>query len=134
MKYKDKTKEQTMSKAKILVVEDEIIIARDIQNKLKQLGYDVPAVASSGGKAIQKASEMSPDLVLMDINLNGDMDGIAAAEQIRIRFNIPVIYLTAYSDEATLQRAKVTEAHSYIIKPFQIKELQTNYRGNSLQA
>ena len=115
-----------MSKAKILVVEDEQITAMDMQSRLKTLGYDVPALASSGEEAIQKTAETHPDLVLMDIKLKGDMDGIQAAEQIRNRFNIPVIYLTAYADEDTLQRAKVTEPYSYILKPFQTRELQTN--------
>ena len=103
-----------MSKAKILVVEDERITARNIQNQLKKLGYNVSAIASSGEEAIQKTAETYPDLVLMDIKLEGDMDGIQAAEQIRIRFDIPVIYLTAYADENTLQQAKVTELYSYI--------------------
>ena len=115
-----------MSKAKILVVEDERITARNIQNQLKKLGYNVSAIASSGEEAIQKTAETYPDLVLMDIKLEGDMDGIQAAEQIRIRFDIPVIYLTAYADENTLQQAKVTELYSYILKPFRAKELQTN--------
>lgn len=117
---------KTMSRAKILVVEDERITAKNIQNRLKKLGYDVPAVAYSGEEAIKETAETHPDLVLMDIKLKGDMDGVAAAEQIRTRFNIPVIYLTAYADEDTLQRAKVTEPYSYILKPLQERELQTN--------
>ncbi len=115
-----------MSKARILVVEDEKITARNIKNKLVKLGYDVPVTVSSGEEAIQKAGETRPDLVLMDIQLKRDMNGIQAAEQIRTRFNIPIIYLTAYTDEDTLEQAKVTEPYSYIIKPFQAKELQTN--------
>ena len=115
-----------MEKAQILVVEDERIVAKNIQNKLKKFGYDIPAVAYSGEEAIKKIAETHPDLVLMDINLEGDMDGIQAAEQIRTRFDIPVIYLTAYADEETMQRAKVTEPYSYILKPFQAEELQTN--------
>ncbi len=119
-------KSKTMSETKILVVEDESITARNIQNQLKGLGYRVPGVASSGEEAIQKAEEMRPDLVLMDIKLKGNMDGIQAAEQIQTSFDIPVIYLTAYADEAILQRAKVTEPYSYILKPFDVRELQTN--------
>jgi len=115
-----------MSKAKILVVEDERITAMNIQNKLIQFGYDVPVVVSSGEEAIKKAAQTRPDLVLMDIKLKGVMNGIDAAEQIRNRFNIPVIYLTASADENTLQQAKVTEPYSYILKPFQARELQTN--------
>ena len=115
-----------MSETKILVVEDERITARNIQNQLKGLGYSVSVVASSGEEAIQKAEEMCPDLVLMDIKLKGNMDGIQAAEQIQTSFDIPVIYLTAYADEAILQRAKVTAPYSYILKPFDARELQTN--------
>ena len=115
-----------MAKTQVLVVEDERITARNIQNKLEKLGYDVPVVASSGEEAIKRTAETRPDLVLMDIKLKGDMNGIQAAEQIRTRFNIPVIYLTAYVDEDTLQQAKVTEPYSYILKPFQGKELHTN--------
>ncbi|MDZ7261538.1 MAG: PAS domain S-box protein [candidate division KSB1 bacterium] len=111
--------------AKVLVVEDENIVAMDIQNTLKKLGYVVTAIASSGEEAIQKAAETQPELVLMDIVLKGSMDGVAAAEQIRARFNIPVIYLTAYADEDTLQRAKITEPFGYILKPFNDRELHT---------
>src|SRR5574342_581045 len=92
--------------AKILVVEDENIVAKDIQNTLKGLGYVVTAVVASGEEAIQKAAETQPDLVLMDIMLKGYQDGVEAARQILTRYNIPVIYLTAYTDETTLERAK----------------------------
>ena len=112
-----------MAKAQILVVEDEGIIAQDIQNTLKKLGYAVPAIAYSGKEGIEKAQEIQPDLVLMDIVLEGGIDGIEAAEQIRRRFHIPVVYLTAYADEKTLQRAKITEPFGYILKPFEEKEL-----------
>ncbi len=114
-----------MTNARILVVEDEGIIAKDIQNILKSLGYAVPAIASSGEGAIKKAAETFPDLVLMDIVLEGHMDGVEAAEQIRDRFGIPVVYLTAYADNKTLQRAKITEPYGYIIKPFSERELHT---------
>jgi len=114
-----------MPNSKILIVEDEGIIAKDIKNILSFLGYSVIAVASSGEEAIEKAKEMHPDLVLMDIVLEGDMDGVKAAEQIRDSFDIPVIYLTAYSDNTTLQRAKITEPYGYILKPFQERELYT---------
>ncbi|MBE0517382.1 MAG: response regulator [Methanophagales archaeon] len=112
-----------MADPQILVVEDEGIVATGIRNMLKDLGYTVPAVASSGKDAIKKAAEMRPDLVLMDIVLEGDMDGIEAAEQIRARFDIPVIYLTAYADETTVQRAKMTTPYGYLLKPFNEREL-----------
>lgn len=115
-----------MSKAKIMVVEDEIIVANDIKIILEMTGYSVTALVSSGEKAIQEAEISQPDLVLMDIMLKGDINGIEAAEQIRDRFQIPVIYLTAYADDDTLQRAKITEPYGYIIKPFQERELKTN--------
>ena len=111
---------------KILVVENEGIVAMHLKNMLKSLGYAVSAVVFSGEEAIKKAAETHPDLVLMDIRLNGEMDGIEAAEQIRVRFNIPVVYLTAYTDDETLQRAKVTEPFGYIVKPFEERELQSN--------
>ena len=114
-----------MTNAQILVVEDEGIIAKDIQNILKSMGYAVPAIASSGEGAIKKAAETFPDLVLMDIVLGGHMDGVEAAEQIRDRFDIPVVYLTAYADNKTLQRAKITEPYGYILKPFSERELHT---------
>jgi len=112
-----------MVKAKILVVDDERIIANDIQDMLKDMGYDVPAIASSGEEAIKKAEEIKPDLVLMNIGLKGDMDGIDAAAHIHNRFDIPVVYVTAYMDEKRLERAKVTKPFGYIIKPFEDKEL-----------
>ena len=114
-----------MLNAKVLVVEDENIVAKDIQISLKKLGYEVPAIAASGKIAIEKAAETSPDLVLMDIRLKGDMDGVEAGKEIHTRFNIPVIYLTAYSDEDTLERAKLTEAVGYLLKPFKARELHT---------
>ena len=113
-----------MVKAKILIVEDEAITANDIQDGLKGFGYDVPAIASSGAEAIKKAEELKPDLVLMDIVLKGDMDGIEAAEHILNRFDIPVVYLTAYIDEARLEKIKGTEPFGYIIKPLEDKELR----------
>ena len=115
-----------MPKEKILIVEDERVVAMDIQNRLKDLGYSVCGSASSGEDAVKKASELQPDLVLMDIVLKGKMDGIDAAGQIRERFNIPVVYLTAFSDEKTLQRARVTGPHGYILKPFDDRELRSN--------
>lgn len=109
---------------KILVVEDEAIVAESLRIKLKKMGYIVISTASSGDEAIKKTEEYLPDLVLMDIVLQGEIDGIEAARQIRTNFNIPVIYITAYSDEKTLLRAKITEPFGYIIKPFKERELQ----------
>lgn len=115
-----------MVETKILIVEDEGIVAEDIRRSLQKLGYVVSSVVSSGEAAVKKAEESNPDLVLMDIVLQGEMDGIEAAEHIRTRFNIPVVYLTAYSDGKTLGRAKITEPFGYIIKPFKERELQIN--------
>jgi PAS domain S-box-containing protein len=110
----------------ILVVEDEMITGMDIQNRLKNLGYNVPVVVSSGSEAIKKVKENNPDLVLMDINLNGEMDGVEASSKIHSFSDIPIIYLTAYSDDNTLERAKITEPYAYIVKPFKDRELNIN--------
>lgn len=115
-----------MAEIKILVVEDESIVAEDIRRSLQKLGYDVPSVVASGEEAVKKVEEISPDLVLMDIMLSGEMDGIEAADKIRYNFNVPVVYLTAYSDGKILERAKLTEPFGYIIKPFKERELQIN--------
>lgn len=112
-----------MTKAKILVVEDEVVIAMDIQKRLISLGYDVPVTATTGEEALRSVLEAKPDLVLMDIQLHGPMDGIETAKKIRRSAKVPVIYLTSHSDEATVQRAKLTEPFSYIIKPFNEREL-----------
>ncbi|MGB7969906.1 MAG: response regulator [Methanobacterium sp.] len=117
--------------SKILVVEDERITAEDIKSGLENAGYRVPAMVSTGEDAVDKAGKLRPDLVLMDIRLKGKMDGIEAAGQIKLRYNIPVIYLTAYSDEYTIKRAKITEPSGYIVKdetglvkkPFEESEL-----------
>nr|WP_290226996.1 ATP-binding protein [Trichocoleus desertorum] len=111
--------------AKILIVEDEKIISFDIKKSLEDSGYIVPAIASSGEQAIEKIPEFKPDLVLMDIILKGDLDGVEAAEIIRDRFDIPVVYLTAHADENTLKRAKISDPFGYILKPFEDRELIT---------
>jgi PAS domain S-box-containing protein len=108
---------------KILVVEDERIVAEDIRDSLGRLGYDVPAIVGSGRAAVAAAEETQPDLVLMDIVLKDEMDGIEAAKQIQDRFGLPVVFLTAHADEGTLQRAKVTGPFGYILKPFGEQEL-----------
>ena len=113
-----------MNPIKILVVEDEVIVAEDIGFRLKKLGYIVTATVASGEEAIEKIAENRPDLVLMDIVLKGDMDGVTAAEKIRNRVDIPTVFLTAYADDQTLQRAKLTNPFGYIIKPFQQNDLR----------
>jgi len=115
-----------MAKTSILVVEDEAIVAKDIQNSLKKLGYNVPSVENTGEDAIESAGKYRPDLVLMDIMLKGQISGIEAADQIKRRYEIPVIFLTAYADESTLSKAKVTEPYGYIIKPFKEIDLHTS--------
>jgi diguanylate cyclase (GGDEF)-like protein len=115
-----------MEKIKILIVEDEGLTGSYIKRILVGLGYTVTSIEFSGEEAIERAGEDKPDLVLMDIKLQGKIDGIEAAEAIRTRYNIPVVYLTAHSDDAMLQRAKVTEPFGYVIKPFESRELHSN--------
>lgn len=114
-----------MTKKRIMVVEDEWVIADDIQKSLHNLGYEVSSVVPSGEDAVRKAGEDMPDLVLMDIVLQGKMDGVDAAKQIHSNFNIPIIYLTAYADHKVLERAKITGPFGYMIKPFEERELHT---------
>lgn len=109
----------------ILIVEDDFIIGESIRNKIINLGYSAPAPATTGSEAIRTAEETRPDLIIMDIKLQGQMDGIEAAANIRSRFDIPVIYLTAHTDEKTVERAKLTEPFGYIVKPFESRELRT---------
>ncbi len=113
-----------MSHATILVVEDETIVAKDIQCTLARLGYRTPATATSGEEALRKAAEIRPDLVLMDIVLKGSMDGVETARELRARYAVPVVYLTAYADDYALERAKTTEPAGYLLKPFQTAELR----------
>ena len=113
-------------RARIVVVEDESIVAMDIKNRLTKLGYEVPAVADTGEGAIQKAQDTQPDLMLVDIVLKGEMDGIEAAEHIHKLIDVPVVYLTAHSDLNTLERAKLSKPYGYITKPFEERELHTN--------
>jgi len=115
-----------MGKTNVLVIEDESIVSRDIQQSLKKLGYNVVGSAATGEKAIELAKELLPDIVLMDIMLKGKKNGIEAAAEIKKELNIPVIFLTAYADEATLTKAKVTEPYGYIIKPFKEVDLHTS--------
>ncbi|CAD6879633.1 diguanylate cyclase/phosphodiesterase (GGDEF & EAL domains) with PAS/PAC sensor(s) [Methylomonas albis] len=115
-----------MPNSKILIVEDEGIIAMDIRRQLEDFGYEVVATAFSGGQAITLAEQSQPDLVLMDIVLKGEMDGISAAHAISETLRIPVIFLTAYSDPDTLRRAQATGAYGYLIKPFRPDELHAS--------
>ena len=115
-----------MAAKNIVVVEDESIVSKDIQQSLKKLGYNVVGAAATGEKAIELIDEFVPDLVLMDIMLKGQMSGIDAAGIIKERHSIPVIYLTAYADENTLSKAKVTEPYGYIIKPFKEVDIHTS--------
>jgi len=114
-----------MTNARILIVEDESIVAKDIQNSLTGLGYTVAGVVAFGEEAVERAGVLKPDLILMDVMLKGAMDGIEAAERIRREHSVPVVYLTAYTDDDTLRRAKVTEAFGYLLKPFEDRELRT---------
>lgn len=114
-----------MEKPSIFVVEDERIVAEDIGETLKKLGYMISGIAVSGETALEKIRETLPNLVLMDIHLAGEMDGIEAAGQIHTLFDIPVIYLTAYADNELLERAKLTEPYGYILKPFNDREVHS---------
>ena len=115
-----------MEKTNILVVEDENIVSKDIQYSLNKLGYNIIGAASTGEKAFELAATKNPDIILMDIMLKGDINGIQTAERIKRELQIPVIYLTAYADEATLAKAKITEPYGYILKPFKDIDLHTS--------
>lgn len=115
-----------MSVKSILVVEDEVLVARDIQSRLSRMGYDVVGIASKGREAISKALELRPNLILMDINLRDEIDGVEAAAEIRRQYRVPIIFCTAYSNEETLERAKITEPYGYVLKPFDNRELEIN--------
>ena len=111
--------------AAILVVEDERVVADDIEESLRKLGYDVLGTASNSDECLEKAAAQRPDLVLMDIRLEGAIDGIETARMLRARFDVPVVYLTAFADEQTIARACETEPHGYILKPFRGSELKS---------
>lgn len=114
-----------MEKLNIFIVEDESIVAKDIQNSLTKLGYTVVGIANNGHDAIERIPELAPDLVLMDIMIKGDLTGIDVSEKIKEQINIPVIFLTAYADEGTLAKAKITEPYGYILKPFKEIDLHS---------
>jgi PAS domain S-box-containing protein len=113
-------------KGKILIVEDEVIISENIKNTLTKKNYEVIGTPVSGAEAIEFVKKYHPDLILMDIMLKGDMDGIKVAESITAEFDIPIIYLTAFADDTTLKRARITEPYGYILKPFEERELYSN--------
>jgi len=113
-----------MSKARVLVVEDEAIVAMETAKSLQNLGYEVISTVNSGDVAIKKAEDENPDIILMDIRIQGDKDGIETAEIIRNKYGIPVIYTTAYSDDERIERAKQTIPFGYIIKPTQERDLK----------
>ena len=112
-----------MASARILIVEDEVIVREDLRDQLEAHGYEVAGVAATGRDALAKASETHPDLVLMDIKLHGSMDGIEAARQIRAQLDLPVVFLTAFADKRTVERAKVVYPYGYVIKPFNDRAL-----------
>ena len=112
-----------MEKKKIFVVEDESIVSLEIQSRLKSLGYAISGAAASGDEAIRKVIDLKPDLILMDIRIKGEIDGIETAAEIKKIYDIPIIFLTAYADPVTIQRAKIADPFGYIIKPFEEREL-----------
>ena len=112
-----------MAKARIMVVEDEGVVAMQVAETLKGLGYEVPVIAMTGEEAVAKLLETEPDLVLMDIHLRGGVSGIEAAHRIRQRLDVPIVYLTAFSDSETLDQAQLTEPYGYVLKPFEEKSL-----------
>ncbi|HOP31526.1 MAG TPA: response regulator [Spirochaetota bacterium] len=117
---------KTRSKKRILIVEDQLIIALDLELILKNLGYEVVGIVNTGEECVEFVKNNRPDLVLMDIMLSGDIDGIAAAEVIHKTLDVPIIYLTAHSDEKSLERAHLTGPYGYIVKPIQERELYTS--------
>jgi signal transduction histidine kinase len=115
-----------MAATKILIVEDELLTAMSLAEDLQEMGYEIIDTVTSGEEAIQLANDRQPDLILMDINLAGSMDGIETATEIRQRLNIPVIFLTSYSNDETLKRAQQTGSFGYLLKPFKVREVRTS--------
>ena len=114
------------ARPKVMIVEDEVIVATQLQKRLETMGYTVPAIASSGREALRKITAVGPDVILMDIVLKGKMTGIAVAERIRAQFRIPVIFLTSYGDVETVSQAKQTTPFGYLLKPFDSDTLRAN--------
>lgn len=117
-----------MAKARIIIVEDETIIAMELESSLQNLGYQVTSIVGTAEKALKKAEEDQPDLILMDIRIKGEMDGIDAAEVIRNRFGIPIIFCTAYLDQERIERAKITMPFGYLLKPIQERDLRVTLK------
>ena len=115
-------------KINILIVEDELLIAKNLSQKLEKLGYRIAGIVSSGADAIQRSEELKPDLILMDIVIKGEIDGIETAAIINQKFDIPIIYTTAYADDETLQRAENTGSYGYLLKPFKERELHATIK------
>lgn len=113
-----------MNKGKILIVEDEVVVSADLRNKLVKSGYSVDTIVRYGEKVLETARQTKPDIVLMDIRLKGEMDGIQAARQLQEHLPLPVVFLTAFSDDATLSRAKMTGPYSYLKKPVRVEDLR----------
>lgn len=112
-----------MLRKSVLIVEDESVIALDIQNMLELEGYEVPGLLSTGEDAIARIEDLKPDLIVMDIILQGEMDGITAIEEIKKKHDIPFVYMTAHIYQKVLKRAKATRPHGYILKPIKHREL-----------
>ncbi|MBU2551496.1 MAG: response regulator [Proteobacteria bacterium] len=115
-----------MSGEKVMIVEDEILVARHIEAALTNLGYSVVALLTTGEEAVARTGEDRPDIILMDIHLAGGMDGVEAARRIRETHDIPIIFLTAYHDDETIGRAGETESYGYLIKPLDTRELKAS--------
>lgn len=116
-------------KPKILIVEDEMLVARELEARVRAMGYEPVGVCSWGAEALDLASQTRPDLALMDIVLKGSMNGIAVAGEIRKRFNIPTVFVTAYGDEDTMERAEMTKPYGYVLKPFSEDELRDSIQA-----
>lgn len=124
-KIKNKKVKSMMRPPKVLIVEDEIIIATDIQYALEKLGFQVSDIVSTGEESIERASRMHPDVILMDIKLKGKIDGISAAEHIYKQFRIPIVYISAYGDERTMKKLQSVKCYGFLNKPFEENELKT---------
>lgn len=111
---------------RIIIAEDEQIVAKDIGRRLEKLGYQVIARLKTGQEVLEKAAEEETDLVLMDVKLDGEMDGVETAEKLRELYDVRVIYLTAYADKLTMSRIRKTHPYGYILKPYTVRDLQSN--------
>ena len=117
-----------VSKKKIMIVEDELLIAADIKNTLESWGYEVPLILSSAEEAVHKCSKMSFDLIVMDIKVKGDLDGVEAANQINQKYKIPILYLSAFSERGTLNNVRLNSLFGYLRKPFINNDLHSAVR------